>query len=221
MKFIAVIPAFNERQNIREVVQKTSLLVDRVIVVDDGSIDDTSAQLNGLSSNIFVLRHKINLGKGAALKTGCEAALKMGVDVIIMLDSDGQHNPEKILEFKEVFKKNENINIVFGARSIGRDMPLAMMIGNKILSLTTSILFKIYISDTQSGFRAFRTKIYPLLKWNSHDYSVETEIIVNTGKHKIPYKEIDIETIYTNIHKGTTFIDGIRIFINMIIWRLI
>jgi len=219
MKTIAVIPAYNEDKNVREVVGRAMKFVDQVVVVDDGSTDCTYKTLEGLEARVVVLRHKVNLGKGAALKTGCAAALQLGADIIVMLDADGQHKPEKIPEFIKQFE-NKEVQIVFGSRNIGRDMPLVMMLGNKLLSLTSSILFKVYISDTQSGFRAFRAAVYPKIEWYSTDYSVETEVVVRTGKHKLPFREIDIETIYTNIYKGTTFVDGIRIFINMLIWRI-
>ncbi len=220
MKTVAVIPAYNESGRIGFVAEKASQFVDFVIVVDDGSRDSTAEEVQALGKNIKCLRHRVNLGKGAALKTGCEAALAIGAEYIVFLDGDGQHRPEKIPEFLRIFR-NQAVDIVFGSRSIGRDMPAAMMFGNKVLSLTCSLLFHVYISDTQSGFRAFRSSAYPKIKWQSRDYSVETEIAVKAGKNKLKFREIDIETIYTNIYKGTTFVDGLRIFFNMLMWKFI
>jgi len=219
MKSVAVIPAYNEETRVRRVVEKASQYVDQVIVIDDGSSDRTWESVQGVNEKVIPLRHKINLGKGAAMKTGCEAALKKGAEIIVLMDADEQHKPEKISDFLKILE-NDEVDIVFGSRSIGRDMPIIKMLGNKFFSLTSSILFKIYISDTQSGFKAFKTSIYPKIRWDSSDYSVETEIVVNAGKNKLKFREIDIETIYTNIYKGTTFVDGIRIFINMLIWRI-
>jgi glycosyltransferase involved in cell wall biosynthesis len=220
MKTVAVIPAFNEGPRIKSVLLKTGKYVDNVVVVDDGSTDNTFEVSNGIAGNIITLRHKINLGKGAAMKTGCEAALKIGADIIIFMDADGQHKPEDIPRFIESIE-NEKNDIVFGSRKIGKDMPLVMMLGNKFLSIVTSFLFKIYIADTQSGFRAVRADVYPKIKWNSTRYSVETEMVVKVGKKKLKFKEIEIETIYSDNYKGTTFIDGIRIFLNLLIWRII
>lgn len=222
MKTCVVIPAYNEGTNIIGVLEKTKNLADKIIVVDDGSDQKKMAEVNfkNISDKIICLRHRINLGKGAALKTGCEAAIKLGAEVIILMDADGQHKPEDIPHFVDKLEK-EKLDIVFGSRQIGRDMPLMMMLGNKFLSIAASLLFGIYISDTQSGFRAFKTTIYPKIQWNSPRYSVETEIIVNTGKYRLKFGEIEIQTIYHDKYKGTTVFDGLRILINMLIWRII
>ncbi|XOU94760.1 MAG: glycosyltransferase family 2 protein [Candidatus Kerfeldbacteria bacterium] len=220
MKTVAVIPAFNEGNRIKEVLQKTSQYVDKIILVDDGSGDNTFFAASQVSNKIIPIKHKINIGKGAAMKTGCEAALKISADIIIFVDADGQHRPEELPNFINKIEE-ENFDIVFGARKIGKDMPLVMMLGNKFLSIATSLLFGIYVSDTQSGFRAFKASVYDKIKWNSTRYSVETEIIVNTGKNKLKFSEIEIETIYNDDHKGTTILDGIRIFINMLTWRIL
>ncbi|MFH1822852.1 MAG: glycosyltransferase family 2 protein [Patescibacteria group bacterium] len=136
------------------------------------------------------------------------------------MDSDGQHKPEDISRFIEKLEK-DNLDIVFGSRRIGKDMPLVMMLGNKFLSLSLSLLFKIYISDTQSGFRAIRSSVYPKIKWNSTRYAVETEMIVNASKNKLKFGEIEIQTIYRDNYKGTTIFDGLRIFYNILMWRII
>lgn len=220
MKTTVVIPAFNEGDSLRQLLLRTVKFVDRVIVVDDGSCEKKRVMADSISEKIIVLRHRINLGKGAALKTGCEAAINLGTDVIIFMDADGQHKPEDIPRFiKKIQEKN--VDIVFGSRKINRGMPLMMILGNKFLSLATSLLFGIYVSDTQSGFRAFHGKFYDLIKWNSTRYSVETEMIVNVGKNKLKFNEIGIDTIYNDDYKGTTVFDGLKIFFNMLIWRII
>ncbi len=220
MKSVAVIPAFNEGKRIAPIIKVAAAYVDEIIIVDDGSTDNTAHVISSFGKDIKYLRHRINLGKGAALKTGCEAGIKLGADIIVLMDGDGQHKPEDIPRFIETVEK-KGAHIVFGSRKIGKDMPLVMMLGNKFLSLATSILFRIYISDTQSGFRAIRSEAYKKIKWNSSRYAVETEMIVNAGKHKLPHAEIAIDTIYTDRYKGTTIIDGIRIFFNMLMWRII
>ena len=220
MKRILVIPVLNEGDRIRSLLKGSMNYVDQIIVVDDGSSESKKAIADGISQKVIVLRHRINLGKGAAMKTGCEAAIRLGADIIILMDGDGQHKPEDIPRFVDELV-GKNVEIVFGSRKIGRDMPLVMMLGNKFLSLATSLLFRIYVSDTQSGFRAFKSKIYPLITWNSSRYSVETEMIVNVGKNKLKFSEINIETIYKDDYKGTTVFDGLKIFFNMIIWRIL
>lgn len=220
MKTAVVIPAFNENNSIHQVIQEARQQVDDVIVVDDGSSEKKRPVLTSDEAGVILLRHRINLGKGAALKTGCEAALRLHADAIVLMDSDGQHKPEDIKRFLQALDE-KNVDIVFGSRKIGKDMPLVMMLGNKFLSLASSFLFHIYISDTQSGFRAFRAGAYPKLKWNSPRYSVETEMIANVAKNSLSFAEIEIATIYNNDYKGTTVLDGIKIFFNMLIWKCI
>ncbi|MFA6553688.1 MAG: glycosyltransferase family 2 protein [Patescibacteria group bacterium] len=220
MKTAVIIPVFNEKSSFNEIIRQAKKYVDVVIVVDDGSSDAKRPQVDTSTGGIQVLRHQINLGKGAALKTGCEAALQLHADIMVVMDSDGQHKPEDIRRFLQVLH-DPHVDIVFGSRKIGRDMPLVMMIGNKFLSLAASILFGIYISDTQSGFRAFTASAYEKIKWNSTRYSVETEMIANVAKKKLAFREIDIETIYKDDYKGTTVLDGVKIFINMLIWKII
>lgn len=218
MKTSVVIPVFNENDSVHHIIAEARKYVDLVIVVDDGSSEKKQLHLDASEAGIVLLRHKINLGKGAALKTGCEAAIRLKADTIVVMDSDGQHKPEDLKRFINQFS-NKEVEIVFGSRKIGKDMPLAMMLGNKFLSLAVSFLFGIYISDTQCGYRAFRASVYPKIKWTSPRYAVETEMITNIAKNKIKYSEIEIATIYADNYKGTTFLDGIKIFINMLIWK--
>jgi glycosyltransferase involved in cell wall biosynthesis len=220
MKTAVIIPVFNENTSIHGIIEEARRYVDTVIVVDDGSSEKKQPQLSPVDDKVILLRHKINLGKGAALKTGCEAALKLNTDIIVVMDSDGQHNPEDIRRFLQVLDERQ-VDIVFGSRKIGKDMPLVMMLGNKFLSLAASFLFGIYISDTQSGFRAFRASAYQRIKWNSPRYSVETEMIANVAKNKLKFTEIEIATVYKDDYKGTTVFDGIKIFFNMLIWKFI
>ncbi|MFC1687622.1 glycosyltransferase family 2 protein [Patescibacteria group bacterium] len=219
MKIAVIIPAKNEKERIVQVLKKVKEQVPEsdIIVVDDGS-DDQTVKTAGSVQGIIVLRHRINLGKGAALKTGCEAAIQRGAETIVLMDADGQHNPEDIPRFLESLSGEHDI--IIGSRKIGKDMPLAMRFGNKFLSLVTSLLFKSYVTDTQSGYRAFRASVYPKIKWDSTGYAVETEMIINAAKHHLRTKEIDIQTVYHDSYKGTTILDGIRIFINMILWRI-
>ena len=223
-KIAAVIPAYNESRNIKNTLLKVKNFADIIIVVDDGSEDDTYEIANNSiesyeEENIYILKHDYNLGKGAALKTGCEAAKKLKADVMICLDADEQHKPEDIPRFIE--KIDTGNKIVFGSRAIGKGMPLASFVGNKFLSAAICKLFKIYINDTQSGYKAFTKEAYEKIKWESPDYSVETEIIINAAKHKLDFEEIDIDVIYNDNYKGTTPVHGMQIFIKILKWKFL
>jgi len=216
MKIIAVMPAYNEERNIADVIKKTKNYVDEVIVVDDGSVDDTIKEAKNAD---LVLEHMINMGKGLALKTGIEAAIKRRGNIIITIDSDNQHNPKDIPKMVDIIK-NEDIDIVIGSRSFNRNMPLSYKIGNIFLYKTFKFLFKVNIVDTQCGFRAFKSNIYNKIRWTASSYSVETEMLIKVGKNRLKYKELPIQTIYEDKYKGTTIFDGIKIFLNMLLWKI-
>lgn len=212
-KVIAVIPAYNESRYIESVVKKTKKHVNEVIVVDDASTDRTKELAN--KAGAIVLRHAINLQKGAALKTGCEAAIKLGADIIVTLDADGQHDPNEIPKFIEKLNQND---LVIGAREFNK-MPMKSKFGNIILSKFSKIIFRTKVSDSQTGFRAFNAKIYNKIKWESAGYGAETEVIKKISDNKIRHDEVRIKTIYNDKYKGATPLDGLKIAANMINWR--
>ncbi len=210
-----IIPAYNECKNIGDVLSKVKKKYSNIIVVDDGSKDRTFE--TSKSYGVTVLRHIINLGKGAALKTGCEYALKKGANKIVVIDSDGQHKPQDIPRF---LKELDKYDVVLGYRELDKNMPFILKFGNSFINFTTRVLYNISVKDTQSGFRAFTSDAYKKIKWASVGYSVESEMIANIGKSKLKFKEIPIETIYNDKYKGTTPLDGVKIVINMFLWRL-
>ena len=210
----AVIPAYNEGKDIAGIIKKTKKYVDNVVVVDDGSNDNTSEVSE--KSKASVLSHIVNLGKGAALKTGCDYAVKRGAKYIITLDADAQHNPENIPRFIEKLGKYD---IVFSYRKASRKMPSVLRFGNWFISNVVEFLYDVSLNDTQCGFRAFSKYAYKKIRWNASDYSMESEIISRAGKQKLKYVQIPIETIYSDKYKGTTVIDGVKIVLNMFWWK--
>ncbi len=210
-----VIPAHNEETRIGEVLKKVKNYVNQIIVVDDGSKDNTTKLVKELG--VISLRHITNLGKGAALKTGCDYAIKKGAKKIIVLDADGQHEPKLIPDFINALKEN---NLVFGYRIPSKKMPFIFRTGNFAIDKITQYLYGIKIRDTQSGFRAFTTETYKKIRWEANDYSMESEMIARAGKNKIKYTEIPITTIYGDKYKGTTILDGAKIALNLIKWKL-
>jgi len=213
--FWVVIPAYNEARNIRDVVEGAKKYSSNIIVVDDGSKDKT--YYNARKTNAIVLRHIVNLGKGAALKTGCDFAVMHKARKIVVLDADGQHDPNETPKFVKLL---EDYDIVFGYRRFTNDMPFVLKFGNVFINYAINLLYGMRLKDTQCGYRAFTANAYKKIRWKALDYSMESEMIANTGKHKLKYKEIQIETIYSDKYKGTTIIDGIKIVFNMLLWRL-
>lgn len=217
MKIYVVIPAYNEARKIGVILDELKKTKFPIIVVDDGSKDQTYQE--ACSRKVIVLKHKVNLGKGAALKTGCEVAFAFGANAIIMMDSDGQHKVSDLPKFVNALE-TKKYSIIFGSRNSSYGVPLVRFLGNKLSSVLVSFLFGIYLSDLICGFRAFTEDAYNKIKWQSRGYGVETEMVIRTGKHKLCYCEVPVETIYYDKFKGVTILDAISILMNVFKWRL-
>jgi len=210
-----VIAAYNEEKDIEEVIKKNKKYCNNIIIVDDGSKDRTYDK--AAKEGAVVLKHIVNMGKGAAVKTGCDYALSKGAKFILLMDADMQHDPAEIPNFLTAIK---DADIVFGYRKLDKNMPFVLRAGNWLISKITKLLYGVNLRDTLCGYRIFTADAYKKIKWKALDYSLESEMIANVGKHHLNYKEIPIKTIYSDKYKGTTVIDGIRIVINLVIWRL-
>lgn len=209
-----VVPAYNEASRIGSVLERILKAHSHVIVVDDGSKDDTYSV--SYNSGAYVLRNIVNMGKGAALRTGIDFAVSKGAEQIVVIDSDGQHKPEQIPELVVALK---NHDIVFTYRERSGPMPLVLRFGNWFINKTTKLLYGMELKDTQCGFRAFTVEAYKKIRWKSGDYSMESEMIARAGRHHLQYTEIPIETIYLDRYKGTTVLHGIKIVMDMLSWK--
>jgi glycosyltransferase involved in cell wall biosynthesis len=216
-----VIPAHNEASHIGQVLAALEPRVHGLpvmaTVVDDGSVDRTSDVARAQGAH--VITHAINLGKGAALKTGCEATIAAGCDLLVLMDADGQHRPGDLPLMVSPLLAGQ-ADVVLARRQFTADMPATMRIGNWGLSRLFALLFGVTFSDTQCGYRALTAEIYPKLDWTATDYAVETEMLVRAARARLRTVEVEIETIYHDAYKGTTVADGMRILANMIRWRV-
>jgi glycosyltransferase involved in cell wall biosynthesis len=219
MKTAAIIPAFNEANRVPHVLRRVVEFVDEVILVDDGSFDTTCTQASSLPG-VHYVRHRVNCGKGAALKTGADYAIRRNCDILVFLDADGQHKPEEIPTILRPLHERE-ADICFGVRTLQADtsMPFIARLGNLFLTHATKILFGLCIADTQCGFRAMTREAYQKIRWESTSYAVETEMIVRAGKNHLRVRQVPITTIYHDRYKGTTIVDGVRIFLSMLFWK--
>ena len=215
-KLTAILPAYNNELCISSIILSSKKYVDRVIVVDDGSTDNTAkiAELAGAQ----LIRHHYNKGKGTALKTGFEAA--KGSEIIVTLDSDGQHNPEEIPKLISPIINGE-ADIVNGSRYINRNkknIPLYMHIGRLILNKITNLNSKLDIRDSQSGFRAFARYTLPAFRFSSIDFGIESEMLMDAANAGLRIKEVKISAgdnvdNYTETHVGHSF-EVLKRFIN-------
>ncbi len=216
MKTFIIIPAHNEEENIEKVINETKKFSKNIVVVDDGSGDRTHSEAE--KTGATVLKHEINLGKGAALRTGAEYSIKKGAEAVVFIDSDGQHSPSDI---PRLLKALEETDVVFTYRNLKSErMPLTKKLGNFALNTLLKLLFGIKIMDTQCGFKAITSRAYKTLKLISSDYNIESEIAAKTGKYRLRFRQLPIETVYNDRYKGTTPLDGANIAMRMLWWKL-
>jgi len=197
MKCLALIPAFNEARSLNNIIQATLPYVEHVLVVDDGSCDDTT--LIAKKAGALVITHPVNLGKGAACRSGLYAARSMSVDAVITLDSDGQHNPCDIPKLIHAFNHQPDASMVIGNRmNHTKTMPLLRFLTNALLSKLISTLCHCKVPDSQCGFRLLHKKLYQHWDFENNHFDAESEMLVRAARdgHKIISTEI--QTIYGN-----------------------
>lgn len=219
MKIFIIVPVFNEGtravSTINEILKNTK---NDLIVVDDGSTKKNYELLkNSFLKNkrIYLLKHIANLGKGAAMKTGVELAWKLGGDGVIFIDSDGQHNPNLLDKFEKCLEKN---SLVFGYRKLNGEMPFIRKWGNIFAKFLVKILFNLRRQEFLCGYIGFKKSVYKKIKWNSARYGVETEIATKVGKNNLPFREIEIDTIYVDKYKGVNLLDAIKVLFKIPLW---
>ena len=214
-----VMPGLNESRYVRTVLQKVGKYTKNIIFIDDGSTDDTVVEAQ--KEITHVLHHKVNLGKGAALKTGCDYAFnELGAKTVILMDSDDQHNPAELPKFIEAMEETKAL-VVFGARKVDGQMPFFKRMMNKCASLSIKLLFGgQFIPDIPSGYKALSRKVYPELRWDSVGYQVEMEIASRVALYSIPFTSITIDTIYHDHDKGMTLLNTLDLFHSILWWRI-
>jgi len=212
-RFAFIIPVYNHAGTVAQVVKDSQSLGFPVFVVDDGSTDNTYAQIKEIKG-IQILRHEINQGKGAAILTGFSAASAVA-DWAITIDADGQHYPEDARKLIKAIPKKIR-PIVVGARKdmTGKHVPWTSSFGRKFSNFWVRISGGPAISDSQSGFR-----IYPLpetlnLKTKARRFQFEVEILVHANRRGIPVIEAPIRVRYNpeggRIYHFRPFVDFLR-----------
>ncbi|MEI8103998.1 MAG: glycosyltransferase family 2 protein [Candidatus Moraniibacteriota bacterium] len=197
-----VIPAYNEATIIQEVLHEILATgYTNILLIDDGSTDDTAGKAREIE-NVVVLRHMINRGKGAAAKTGIEAAKLLGADIVVTLDADGQHNPSDIAPMIDLIT-HKNYDVVLGSRLQKCDgMPWYKIAHNRIGNFLVWMIYGLWVTDSQSGFRAYSEHALHLIKTRTDRYEYDSEVIYEIARHKLRYIEIPIEVRYTAYSMG-------------------
>ena len=191
-----MIPAFNEESTIARVIIATKKYVDKIIVVNDGSSDMTGEIAEELGA--IVVTHDKNRGYGAALRTGFKEALKESTKIVVTLDADGQHDPSEIPRLIEPIIKGE-ADIVIGSRFVKGSkgkIPRYRKIGISMITRVLRKKTKLKIVDAQSGFRAYRYDIIPLIVPTETGMGASVEILDRASSNKLRITEVPVSVKY-------------------------
>jgi glycosyltransferase involved in cell wall biosynthesis len=195
MRLAAIIPACNEARTIGDVVAGIRRLVDRVIVVDDGSNDATAERARAAGAEVIV--HGANRGKGMAVRTGLARVFEGDCTHALLLDADMQHLPEEAAALVAEAERS-GADLVVGERRFDRErMPAARYHANRIGSRALSWFVGVPVQDTQCGFRVFRVDALRPLKLTASGYEIETEMLIKVRRRGGRVAGVPVTAVYS------------------------
>lgn len=203
MKCIVVVPAYNEEKNLRPVLQGvfSHRPGDMVVVVDDGSVDNTV--IVAQEAGAQVLRHVVNRGQGAALRTGTEYALNKWADIIVHFDADGQFDPAEIAVLIEPIARDE-ADVVLGSRFL-KDNNIPWTKKHLILPLARLVNYfftGLKLTDAHNGFRALSRKAAEVIEINQDRMAHNSEIVRQIQEKKLRFQEVAVTVSYNRYGQG-------------------
>jgi len=206
-KVVAVLPAYNLEKSIAGIVERTKPFVDDVIVVADGSKDNTGEAAR--NAGAIVPEPELVRGKGFAVRKGFKLALSLHPDVVVLMDSDGQHLPEEISDLVKPML-DDNIDMVVGSRMLGTLRTSTInKFGNWGLKFISFLVTWRWLTDTESGFRVFRASKLEEMTLNSIGYEIESELLLKALHRKFRIKEVPIHVPMAV--PGVTVWDGLKV----------
>lgn len=220
---IAIIPAYNPDEKLLELVRNLRESgIETIIVVNDGSEHGTIHIFDQLKKYVTLLNHEINRGKGAAIKTALAYIEKNPgeIDGIVLLDADGQHRTEDALRLLKELQRNQD-SLVLGVRQFKGNIPFRSLFGNTVTKFVFRMISGKWVSDTQTGLRAFSKAMVPkLIAIKGERYEYEMNVLLFCAKSDIRIAQVPITTIYHD-EKNTcshfrTIRDSVRIYGNIL-----
>jgi glycosyltransferase involved in cell wall biosynthesis len=197
VKIVVGIPAFNEEKTVAKVVVRSRQYAEQVLVIDDGSNDDTGIIAAGIGA--VVIRHNKNLGKGAAIRDCFEWAKQNSVDVLVTLDGDGQHDPRQIPTLLDALRNNDADVVVGGRLQRPPDMPVYKWVGARMLDKATTVKVNGRTVDAQSGFRAYSRKAISQMTISEYGMGVDAEILVRARNAGMKIMEVPVTVTYDGL----------------------
>ena len=213
-KIIILIPAYNEEKIIQKVIKNCLSFKTDLVIVNDGSTDKTLEKINFFKKKVAILSYHKNQGKGKALQTGFDYALKNNYKGVITIDGDNQHEAKNISYFLKEIKKND-ADLIIGSRfNNTKDMPFTRLATNLSTSWIISKIVGRKIEDVQSGFRYLNKKAIKNIKLETNRFDTEPEIALKAGLLNYRIKNIPIKTIYHDEAESqiNNFLDTIQFF---------
>lgn len=217
-----LVPAYNEAEVIREVLASLINLDYQVVVIDDGSNDNTAEMVSPLP--VHYIRHKINLGQGAALQTGMIYALRRGAKYIVTFDADGQHSVEDIPKLLAALE-NDEADVIFGSRFL-KGAKTNASLGRRIVirlgRLVNFMFTGLWLSDAHNGIRGLNSNASSKIRIKENGLAHASEILMEVKKKKLRWKEMPVSIQYNpySRKKGTSNISGIKIFLHLTLHKI-
>jgi len=218
-----VVPAYNEGQRLQHTLESLRALQTSIVVVDDGS-DDATADVALSEEGVWVLRHIVNCGQGAALQTGMDFALSLGAEVIVTFDGDGQHCADDIPSLVQPIRDDE-VDVTLGSRFLGSAIGIPF---SRWLLLTLAVWFTrvvsgLAVTDTHNGIRAFNREAAAKIRIRMNRMEHASEILDQVGSLKLRYCEVPVTVHYSpsSLEKGQSSWNSLRIASKLFLARII
>ena len=219
-RIIVGIPAYNEEQFIGEVVRKARRYIDEVIVIDDGSTDDTARVAEAAGG--LVIKHKVRIGAGGATRSCFEAVKAKDADVLVTLDGDSQHNPDELSALVTSILRDKT-DVAIGSRFMnGRsNAPRYRRFGIAVITWLFNIGSRVRVSDAQSCFRAYGKKALNSLNIAEHGFGFSVELLVEARQKGLSITEVPISCIYHSAsHSANPVTHGLGVALTVVKLRL-
>lgn len=218
-----VVPAFREAQRIAKTLEQFRNQPYQVVVVDDGSDDGMSDAVQKHQQSVWLIRHAVNCGQGAAIQTGIDFALSHGAKTIVTFDGDGQHSVDDIECLIEPVQQRE-ADVALGSRFLGKtvDMPAARGLLLKAAVIFTRIISRIRVTDTHNGLRAFSRDAATQIRIHQNRMAHASEILDEIGRLKLRYVEVPVTVSYAadTLEKGQSGWNAFKIIADLLLSKV-